>query len=106
MQMNMIYGLAALGIAVGYDPETPFGNTLIASNLIRHFHHMPEKSQILISNVQKRCYMFLGDKKDMHGGLRAGIFESENGFVLEYDLRRYLFLSNPAKNTIFHRPSP
>lgn len=51
VNMEMVYQLTTLGIAVGHEPETPFSYALFACNPVGHLDHMTEKIQIPIRNV-------------------------------------------------------
>ena len=105
--MQMLHALPAFLACVGHDAEALLGNAQLPGKLRYHlYQYMARQLAVLSGQLQEAANVLFRDDQHMLGSLRLQITESNYLIILIDDIRRNLFLSYLAKDTICHQYTP
>lgn len=104
MKMDMKDGLSCGFFCIENNSEPVF-QSIVFTNFSNNIHQFPHKKHIFFFYFCKIFDMFLGNNKNVNGGLRIDIVKSKNFLIFINNICRNLSFYNFTKNTVLRATS-
>jgi hypothetical protein len=102
MDVEVIHGLTAVGLAVDHKPGAPFGTALFRGQFLGLEQKLPQEGAVPRVQLHNIPDVFFGDHQEMNRGLGGNIMEGQHTVILIDLFAGNLPGDDFTENTIVH----